>query len=383
VTPDRALALEPEALLAEVRAAGLRQKGGAGLLLAERWEAVRQAPGMGKVVICNAVDGERRAQIAGYVLRRDPRAVLEGLLVAARAVGADSCVVCVSAEYEDEAAALEKAVAQMTGAVPWPAVRIEKVLATLVAAEETALIRGLEGRQALPYLRVAGDLRGVGGAPTLVENAETLAAVAALLGEKNSGAAEATVVAVFGDVDRPATIEVPRGTTIAAAIELATCGTLARDGIKAVQIGGPAAPFLAGEALDTVIDPDALQRIGCTPGGGGRPTLGWGGFEVFAAGRCGVEMARDVTARLHEESCGKCVFCREGTRQMLDLLNDVVDGTATEEQIELLHELGEAMKTGSICSLGWGAALPALSAVGLFAEDFKAHLEAKRCPGDG
>jgi NADH-quinone oxidoreductase subunit F len=375
VTPERALALEPEAVLAEVRAAGLRQKGGAGLLLAERWEAVRQAPGMDKVVICNAVDGDRRAQIARFVLRRDPRAVLEGLLIAARAVGAASCVVCVSAEYEDEAAALEKAAAEATAGAPSPAVRIETVPASLVGGEETALIRGLEGRQALPYLRAAGDVRGVGGAPTLVENAETLAAVAALLGEKNSNASEATVVAVFGDVDRPAIIEVSRGTTIAAAIESATGGTPGRADIKAVQFGGPAAPFLAGEALDTVIDHDDPPRVGCTPG--------WGGIEVFATGRCGVEMARDVTARLHEESCGKCVFCREGSRQMLDILNDVIDGTVTEERMELLHELGEAMKTGSICSLGWGAALPALSALELFAGDFKAHLETKRCPGGG
>ena len=192
-----------------------------------------------------------------------------------------------------------------------------------------------------------------------------------------------TVVAVFGDVDRPATLEVPSGTTIAAAIELATGGTLGRAGIKAVQFGGPAAPFLAGEALDTIIDPDDLRRIGCAPGWSGASPWAGAGIEVFAAGRCGVEMARDVTARLHEESCGKCVFCREGTRQLLDLLNDVVDGRADEEQMELLHELGEAMKTGSICSLGWGAALPALSALELFAEDFKAHLEAKRCPGGG
>ena len=375
MTTERAYTLEPEVLLVEVRAAGLRQKGGAGLPLAERWEAVRQSPGAGKVVICNAVDGDRRTGVARFVLRRDPRSVLEGLLIGARAVGADTCIVCVSDEYAEETAALERAVEEMAGGASLPLVRIERVPASLAGAEETALIRGLEGRQPLPYLRAPGDVADVNGAPTLVERAETLAAVSALFEDRPLAEAPGAVVAVFGDVEQPSTIEIPAGTTIAGAVGVATRGAVARAAIKAVQFGGPASPFLTGEALDAEIEPEALRRVGCAPG--------WGGIEVFQCGRCGVEMARDVTARLHEESCGKCVFCREGSRQVLDILNDVIDGKATGEQMELMHELGRAMKTGSICSVGWGAALPALSALDLFADDFKAHLDAKRCPGGG
>jgi NADH-quinone oxidoreductase subunit F len=329
---------------------------------------VREAEGGGKIVVCSAVDADWRAQIARHVLRSDPRAVLEGLLIAAHAVGAESTVLCVSAVHDGEIATLEKAAGDLPRSV-----RVERIPVALVAGEETALIRALEGRQPLPFLRAEHDVAGVGGAPTLVESAETLAAVAALLGQAAGDTAGAKVVAVFGDVAGPVTVVVPLGASILSALEQAEGRAIDPATIKGVQVGGPAGRFLAGTALDTPLD--GLEPIGAC--------LGWGGIEVFATGRCGVEMARDVTARLHEESCGKCVFCREGTRQLLDLLNDVVDGRATEERMELLHELGEAMKTGSICSLGWGAALPALSALDLFADDFKAHLEAKRCPGGG
>ncbi len=375
MTLGRAFELTGEAVIAEVQAAGLRERGGAGRPLAERWQAVADAPGEGKVVICNAVDGDPRSPVARFVLQTNPEAVLEGLLIAAHAVGAVDAVVCLSAECGDEAAALEKAACELTSGAVCAAVRVEKVPASLVSGEETALIRALEGRQALPYLRASGDVAGVGGAPTLVETAETLAAVAALFATPAGVAAANKVIAVFGDVSDPRTLEVPLGTTIRSALEQAAGGPVDAVAIKAVQFGGPASKFLTGDALDTPIDYEDLGRLGAA--------MGWGGIEVFGAGRCGVEMARDATARLHEESCGKCVFCREGTRQLLDLLNDVVEGRANEEKMELMRELGEAMKTGSICSVGWGAALPALSALELFPGDFMAHLEGKGCPEAG
>jgi NADH:ubiquinone oxidoreductase subunit F (NADH-binding) len=375
VTLGRVFELTGEAVIAEVRAAGLRERGGAGRPLAERWQAVGDVPGDGKVVICNAVDGDPRSPVARFVLQTNPGAVLEGLLVAAHAVGAVGAVVCLSAEYGDEAAALEKAVSELTSGAACAPVRIEKVPASLVSGEETALIRALEGRQALPYLRATGDLAGLGGAPTLVETAEILAAVAALFATPTGVAAANKVVAVFGDVSNPRVLDLSLGTTIRSALEQAAGGPVDTAAIKAVQFGGPASRFLPRDALETPIDYEDLERLGAA--------MGWGGIEVFGDGRCGVEMARDVTARLHEESCGKCVFCREGTRQLLDLLNDVVEGRANEEKIELMHELGEAMKTGSICSVGWGAALPALSALELFPGDFTAHLEGKGCPDGG
>ncbi len=377
LTPEQVLELKAEEVIARLQEAGLREQGGAGRLLADRWLRVREAPGAGKVVVCNAVDGDRRAEVSGFVLRRNPRAVLDGLLIAGHAVGADSCVVCVDPESEGFAA-LTQAVegAPASGGSGAAGIRVVEVPASLVTGEETALIRALEGRQPLPYLRGAGSAAGAAGAPTLVETAETLAAVAAVFSEQDGVEGAGTkVIAVFGDVTKPGTVEVPLGTTIRAAIEQVEGRPLRAAEIKAVQFGGPAGPFLAGEALETPIDHETLREAGTG--------MGWGGVEVFAAGRCGVEMARDITARLHEESCGKCVFCREGSRQVLDILNEAVEGRATEEQMDLLRELGEAMKPGSICSLGQGAALPALSAAELFADDFAAHLQAKRCPGAG
>jgi NADH:ubiquinone oxidoreductase subunit F (NADH-binding) len=140
-----------------------------------------------------------------------------------------------------------------------------------------------------------------------------------------------------------------------------------------VRFGGPAGPFFAGRGLETPLEPAELEKTGAT--------MGAGALEVFAGGRCGVDMAIDAMAYLHEESCGKCVFCREGSRQLLDILTGISEGRAGEEQMRLLREIAEAMGAASICSIGQGAALPVLSALELFADDFEAHLAQKRCPG--
>jgi NADH-quinone oxidoreductase subunit F len=189
------------------------------------------------------------------------------------------------------------------------------------------------------------------------------------------GGAPATtkVVTVTGDVARQCTLQVPLGTSMAAVIEQVEGRPLSELDIKAVQFGGPTGRFFAGDGFATPITYEDLERAGAV--------MGSAAIEVFGSGRCAVEMARDATARLHEESCGKCVFCREGTRQLLDILNDISECRADEKRVELLRELGEAMKTGSICDIGRGAALPVLSALELFGEDFKSHLEQKRCAG--
>jgi NADH-quinone oxidoreductase subunit F len=367
LTPDRTLELVPEEIIARLRTAGLRQKEGAGRLLAERWQAVREADGASPLVVCNAVDGDLRAPIARFVFAHKMESMLHGLLAAAHAVGATDAVVCVNAEYGEEIAALEGAAEQLAQ------VRVVAIPTSLVVAEETALIRVLEGRQPLPFLRADRDVRGVDGAPTLVESAETLASVSALLGgEAGVGEVTGKVVTVFGDVAEPCTLEVPPGTHIAAAVELATRTSPAELDIKAVQFGGPATRFLVGKGLETLIAHNELGRAGLE--------MGSGSIEVFSGRRCAVEMARDTTARLHEESCGKCVFCREGTRQLRDMLDAVVEFRAGAEQMDLLLELAQAMKSGSICSIGWGAAAPTLSALELFADDFQSHLVGKRCP---
>lgn len=406
---ERVSALGCEAVIQALSSAGLRERGGSGLPVAPRWRAVYDHGADGaeeadKLVVCNAVDGDPLAPVARFVLAAKTGAVLDGLLIAASAVGATSAVICVSADYAEEIAALGDAVERLRqdgrpeqgtgGPSPCCDVRIVEIPAGLVAGEETALIRALEGRQPVPYLRTPGDVGGVHGAPTLIESAETLAAVSAFFGgtagasvapdgqaidpstAPDSGAVSATaggkVVTVFGDVTRPLTVEVPAGTTIAGVIEEAEGRSLGELDVKAVQFGGPTGRFLTGDALLTPLAHDDLERVGAV--------MGNGSIRVFGGSRCAVEMARNATAYLHEESCGKCGFCREGTRQVVDILDDLTEGRATAEQMDLLLELGRAMKAGSICGIGWGAADPVLSALELFGDDFRSHLEDKRCP---
>jgi len=365
----RVLEIGPEDIIARVRAAQLRQKGYRGRLLADRWRACLDARADEKCAICNAVDGDPRAPVARYVLGRNPETVVEGLLIAARAIGATRAVVCLNEEYADERAALAD-VAERSGRE----ISIHGVPASLVTAEETALIRAVENRQPLPYLRPDGDVRGVDDAPTLIEDAETLATVAGLFtGEEMEPREMAKLVFVCGDVTEARTLEVPLGTTLAAALEQAEGRPVAELDVKAVRFGQPAGPFFAGKGLETLIEPAELEKTGAT--------MGAGALEVFAGGRCGVDMAMDAMAYLHEGSCGKCVFCREGSRQLLDILQGISEGRTGQEQMALLREIAEAMGAASICSIGQGAALPVLSALELFADDFQAHLVEKRCPG--
>lgn len=371
MSPARILELEPGAIIARLRTAGLRERGDRGRLLAGKWQACLDAQAGEKYAVCNAVDGDRRAPVARYLLARNPQAVIEGLLIAAHAIGASHAAVCLSEEYVEEKAALADAVERSGRKVS-----IQGVPASLAAAEETALVRALENRQPLPYLRQDGDVRGVDESPTLVENAETLTAVAALFAEEGAEPREAAkLIFVCGDVAEPRTLEVPLGTTLASVLEQAEGRPAAELGLKAVRFGLPAGPFFAGKGLEASIDHAGLEQAGAI--------MAAGALEVYAAGRCGVEMAKDAVAHLHEESCGKCVFCREGSRQLLDILTDLSEGRAGEEQMALLRELGEAMKTAGICSIGRGAALPVLSALELFPGDFKAHLVEKRCPEGG
>ncbi len=377
----RALGLDQEAVIAELLASGLREAAGRGRLAAAAWQLCHDAGGQAKYAVCNAVDSDLRVPNAHFMLERDPQAVVEGLLIAAHAVGAARAVVCLNAGYQEETAALERVmegVRQDTGlrlgGRPFGIsceLSVVPVPSSLVAAEETALIRALEGRQPLPYLRREGDVRGVHGAPTLVQSAETLASVAGVFAVTDAAGRqrENLVVTVFGDVDQARTLEVPSETSVAAAIEQAEGRRLAELKVAAAQVGGPTGAFFAGAGLDLPL--------------GQLVAGGLGSVQVFGSGRCAVGMARDATAYLHQGSCGKCVFCREGSRQVLDILDALAEDRAAADRMELLRELGAAMKTGSICSIGREAAVPVLSALELFAGDFRAHLGGKPCPGVG
>lgn len=394
-----ALRCSPEELIQELGKSGLRGRGGAGYPTAWKWRVCREAGEGEKYVICNAVDADPWAQTARLLLSTDPHSILEGLLIAAYAVGAGQCFVSINSDYREEIGIVEQALEQMRGSgvlgdsilesAACCDIAIREVSSSLVAGEETALICALENKQPLPYLRMHYPAeRGLHGKPTLVHNAETLANVSAIFhrcaapgnetgyetGQEQSRGTK--IVTVHGQVPHPCTVEVPFGTTVRTLIEKTQGASLSGLGTKAVQFGGPTGAFLAGPRLDTPITYEDIEKAGSI--------IGSGGVRVIAGGGCAVEMAREVMSYLRDQSCGKCVVCREGTYQVADMLGDIAQGRGSSDDLKLLVELGEAMTAGSICGLGREAANPLRSSLALFADDYEAHIDghvdSERCP---
>ena len=397
---ERAWELGPEGVIAELAENGLRGRGGAGYPTAAKWQACRDAEGDDKYAVCNALDSDPRARTARLLLGRDPHSVLEGLLIGAYAVGAPRCFVCVNAEYEEEIAAVRHTLEQMRerGLLGENAhgpgvscdVEVRAVPSSLVAGEETALLRALEGRQALPYLRPPYPaVKGLHGRPTLIASAETLTNVSAILqahptaarGIGTSTSPGTKIVTVWGGGGRDhegdgeschcRTVEIPFGTTIRAVLEEVVGPGAGGAPIKAVQFGGPTGRFFAGDSLDTPITYEDMKAAGAI--------VGSATIEVFGSGSCAVEMARDALRYLRDQSCGVCVVCREGTYQMAGILDDIAEFRGEPQHLDLLLDLAEAMEAGSICGLGKTASAPVLSSIELFADDYRAHIDAKRC----
>ena len=338
----------------------------AGMAGDERWRACAEAAGDEKYVVGNAVDADPLAQTARLLLESDPHAILEGLLIATYAVGASRCVIAVPDEYQAAVERLNTALAQMRDysllgnrildSDFGVEVEIAQVKRALILDEETALLCVLEGRPPIPSPRTgAARYRD---SPVLVESAETLARLPATINGDDKPAAT-KVITIAGQAAHRYTVEVPLDTT------LRTLATVigGDESVKAVQFGGPAGAFYDVSSLDTPI--------------GG--LTGSGTLKVIDAGSCAVEMARDAVAYLQEQSCGKCVFCREGTYQMSVILKDIAEGRGKPSDIDLLIELGEAMKTGSVCDLGSRAPDPVLSGIRLFRSEFDSHIADKRC----
>ncbi len=386
----RALESSPAEVIAELRQTGLRGRGGAGYPTALKWQSCHDAEAEEKYAVCNAVDSDPRARTARLLMGGDPHSVLEGLLIGAYAVGAEHCFVCVNGDYGAEIEVLREALLQMRryGLLGENIlesgfsceIAVKEIAGSLVSGEETALLRALEGRQPLPYLRPPYPATtGLHDMPTLVNSAETLANVSALFQgqpaidcEGAAGHAGTKVITLAGEVSRPGTVEVPFGTTLGALVAGSEGVSMDDLHIKAVQFGGPTGMFFAGAGLNTPISYEDMEDAGCF--------LGSGTVQVFREGVCAVEMARAALSYVRDESCGKCVACREGTYQIADILHDIAESKGKAEDMELLLELCEALQSGSICGLGKTAAVPLLSSLKLFADDFQAHLDGRPCP---
>ncbi len=391
---SKALQMDREKVIAELKESGLRGKGGGGFYTAEKWQICHDIESEKKYVVCNAIDADPLAVTTRLLLESDPHSVLEGMVIAAYAVGASHCIVYLNEGYKAAQQRLANALAQMkeytlTGSAVLDSafnveIEVREVPVSLVSGEETALLNSLEGKQVMPYIRPPYPaVNGLDGVPTLINNVETLACVAAIFqngpdwySECGTEQSKGTkVLTLAGSLVNKCTVEVPFGTTVKSLVTDIGGGIPDGKTLKAVQFGGPAGAFFSADSLDIPIDYEVVKDAGSI--------IGSGTVEVFDTGSCAVGMAYEKITYLHSQSCGKCVFCREGTYQMSDMLGDITDSKGKNEYLDLITELAQAMKIGCICGLGRNAWNPVMSSIVLFRDEYDAHINEKRCPVKG
>ncbi len=382
--------LTPEQIIAEVQASGLRGRGGAGFPTGIKWAKVRAAPGQHHYVICNGDEGDPGAFMDRMILESFPYRVIEGMAIAARAVGAHEGIFYIRAEYPLAVERIRAALKQcrergflgdsVMGTDFRLTLDVKEGAGAFICGEETALIASLEGRRGIPRLRPPYPAEsGLWEQPTLVNNVETLAllswiirhgaaAFAALGTEKSKGT---KVFALAGKIRRGGLIEVPMGVTIRQIVEDIGGGCAEGRQFKAVQVGGPSGGCIPAELADTPVDYDALTQAGAI--------MGSGGLVVLDDSDCMVDIARYFIRFTQDQSCGKCTYCRIGTRRMLDILDGIATGKGKKGDLEELETLGRMVCAGSICGLGKTAPNPVLSTLRYFRSEYEAHLQG-RCP---
>lgn len=389
--------LTPEQVCQALLVSGLRGRGGGGFPTGRKWELTRVQPGPRKYIICNADEGDPGAFMNRSVMEGNPHAVIEGMLIAAHAIGADAGVIYVRLEYPLAVARVRRAVADaeaagllgedVFGSGRDFRIEVMEGAGAFVCGEETALIASVQGGRGMPRPKPPFPAQsGLWGKPTCINNVETLAAVPLILamgperyralGTKGSPGTK--TFALTGHVVNTGLIEVPFGATLRHIIFDIGGGVtegdrvLGPEGFKAVQIGGPSGGCLTAEHLDLPLDYDSLKGVGAM--------IGSGGMVVMNRRTCMVEVARFFMGFTQVESCGKCVPCREGTRQMLALLDDIIAGRGTLATLELLERLAGTVQLGSLCGLGKTAPSPVLSTLRHFRDEYLAHVVDKRCP---
>ncbi|MHC4657979.1 MAG: NAD(P)H-dependent oxidoreductase subunit E [Planctomycetota bacterium] len=382
--------LSPEEVIAEIERSGLRGRGGAGFLTHLKWSAVRDRKSEKKYVICNGDEGDPGAFMDRMLMESYPYRIVEGMTIAAYVVGAEEGYLYIRAEYP-------LAVSRMTEAIEMCrkrgflgdnifgsdfslSLKIVPGAGAFVCGEETALIASIEGRRGMPRMRPPYPAQaGLWGAPTLVNNVETYAAVPwivrnraeefAKLGTASSKGTK--VFALAGKIARGGLIEVPMGISIREVIEDIGGGIAGGKQLKAVQIGGPSGGCVPERLTDVSVDYEKLSDVGAI--------MGSGGLVVLDESDCMVDIARYFLEFTQNQSCGKCTFCRIGTRRMLDILERLCGGQGRKGDIEELEDLAEMVKKASLCGLGRTAPNPVLSTIKYFRDEYEAHIE-KRCP---
>ena len=383
--------MTPDEVLATVKQSGLRGRGGAGFPTGLKWELCRQSDGGPKYVICNADEGDPGAFMDRSIIEADPHSVLEGMTIGAYAIGASKAYIYVRIEYPLAIERMEHATRQayeygllgqdIFGSGFGFDIEIFRGAGAFVCGEETSLIASIEGRPPEPRVRPPFPVQsGVWGSPTNINNVETWANVPAIinwgsawfsaLGTETSKGTK--VFSLAGNVHNAGLVEVPMGITLRKIIYDIGGGIPGGKRLKAVQTGGPSGGFIPSHLLDMPVDYERLSEVGAI--------MGSGGMVVMDDDTCIVDIAKYFLQFTNDESCGKCTACREGSAVLLGLLNKISAGDGEETDLELLEELGEAVRDASMCGLGQTLPNPVLSAVRHFRDEYEAHIRYKRCP---
>jgi NADH-quinone oxidoreductase subunit F/NAD(P)H dehydrogenase (quinone)/NADP-reducing hydrogenase subunit HndC len=383
--------MTPEQIIEEVKTSGLRGRGGAGFPAGLKWEFARKSPGDVKYILCNADEGDPGAFMDRSVLEADPHAVLEGMIIAARAIDAHQGVIYARTEYPLAIRRLGIAIKQareygllgedILGSGFDFDIEIYQGAGAFVCGEETALMRSIEGKRGMPRPRPPFPAhQGLWDKPTVLNNVETLANIAQII--TNGGQWYASVgtesskgtkvFALSGDVNNIGLVEVPMGTTLRTIIYDIGGGVPGKKKFKAVQLGGPSGGCVPEQYLDTPVDYEAIAKVGAI--------MGSGGAIVMDENTCMVDMARFFMDFVQDESCGKCTPCREGTRRLLQLLEKLCEGKGEPGDLEIMEELSYTIKDTALCGLGQTGPNPVLSTLRYFRDEYEAHIYEKRCP---
>ncbi len=384
------ISMTPEEVIAEIKNSGLRGRGGAGFPTGLKWELTRKTPSDKKYVICNADEGDPGAFMDRSLLEGDPHRVIEGMIIAAYAIGANEGYIYVRAEYPLAIRRLQIAIEQakaygfigndLFGSGFDFDLKIKKGAGAFVCGEETALMASIEGKRGMPRPKPPfPSVSGLWGRPTNINNVETFGNVSYIIKHGaeayravgTEGSAGTKVFALTGKVNRTGLVEVPMGMTLREIIYGIGGGMPEGRELKAVQIGGPSGGCIPEELLDLPIDYESLRQAGAM--------MGSGGMVVMDSSTCMVDVARFFLKFTQSESCGKCTPCREGTKRMLEILDRICSGEGREGDIELLEELGIHICRTSLCQLGGSAPNPVLSTIKYFRHEYEAHIKDKRC----
>ncbi len=387
----QALGAEPDKIVEIIEASGLRGRGGAGFPTGRKWRLARTAETDGKIVICNGDEGDPGAYMDRTILESNPHQLLEGLAICAYAVGANQAIVYIRAEYPLAVKAIKRAIqnaeelsllgSSIVGTPFNLEVSVFQGSGAFVCGEETALIQSIEGNRGMPQYRPPYPVeKGLWGKPTVVNNVKTLSSVPSIIKKgvewfRTIGTESSPGTAIFsvvGNVKHPGLVEIAMGTSLRTLIFDVCGGIPNKKGFKAVQIGGPSGGCLPEDFLDTPIDFDSLTEAGAM--------MGSGGMVVMDEDSCMVDVARYFLDFTQKESCGKCTFCRIGTRHLLDILDRITKGEGREQDLKLLETLSQDIKNGSLCGLGKTAPNPVLTSLRYFLDEYEAHVREKRCP---